>query len=520
MLYLVCCIFIGTIYLFFNQPFVNAVFFNNMFVFSDTILKIKLLLLVFGLLVLLGTVAYLFRFGIYVFEYFILFGFSIFAMLLLVSSNDLLSFYLSIELQSFCFYLLATLHRTNNLSTEAGLKYFLLGAISSGILLFGISIIYGIFGTTNLEDCLQLSVTMNVNSDAYFFGVLLGIIFLLSGVLFKMSAAPFHMWVPDVYQGAPTAVTLLFATVPKIAIIFMCWRIFVECFEAYNYFWENLIFGSIILSNIIGSFGALVQKNIKRFLAFSSINHVSFLLVGILVHSVESLQSMWFYLFYYLLMVIGTFLFFMHTVYKQVPNKLFALETSNKQLVFIYDLQGLFSIYSVQAFVFFSILFSFAGMPPLAGFFSKFFLLWSAIIAKYYVLVCLLLLSTLLSAFYYIRFLKIMYFSNIKQAWPVFVQVDYLNSWLLVTIFFCIYFFYVSPNIFLFTAYLVGVLAREFLLFHCIFLLWAFQKFCLNVVLKNFLWQKKILNGFLVGLLFLLNKINLLQIFLHEKLQY
>lgn len=457
--YLVSYGFIGTMYLFLSQSYVNSFFFNNMFIFSETILKIKILLVGFGLIILLGSILYLSRFGIYVFEYFVLFGFSIFSMCLLVSSNDLLSFYLCIELQSFCFYLLATLHRTNNFSTEAGLKYFLLGAISSGILLFGISIIYGMFGTTNFEDCLYLNLGMIWEfNNVYFVGGLVGMVFILCGILFKLGAAPFHFWSPDVYQGAPTVVTLVFSTIPKIAMFFMCWRIFVEIFEFYNYYWESLVLVSIFLSNLIGSFGALVQKNIKRFLAFSSINHVGFLLLGIFLHSVESLQSMWFYLFYYLIMVIGTFLFFMHTVNKQIPVKFSMTEMYVKQFTFLSDLQGLATISSVQAFVFFSILFSFAGIPPLAGFFSKFFLLWSVVGKNNYILVFILLSSTLLSTFYYIRLLKTMYFYNIKQRWPVLVQVDYLNSWLLVIILFTVYFFFWSPNLFLFTAYLFVVL--------------------------------------------------------------
>ena len=316
---------------------------------------------------------------------------------LLVSSNDLLALYLAMELQSLSFYTLATLKRDDESSTEAGLKYFILGALSSGIFLFGVSLIYGLTGLTNF-DSLNLFVFgfgigldfSNVYSTA---GLLIGIIFIGIAFLFKLAAAPFHMWVPDVYQGSPTSITALFAIVPKLAIFGVLIRLYLNTFLGLMIQWQPLIIFCSIASMIIGSFGALNQSLIKRLLAYSAISHIGYVLIAFASGTHTSLQALLIYMTIYMIMSIQSF-----SVLLSLRKKL-----NGKSIDYLIELVSLSRTQPVLAATFAISLLSLAGIPPLAGFFSKWLVFSSAIQSHFYLLAIIGVLTSVLASVYYLR---------------------------------------------------------------------------------------------------------------------
>ena len=338
------------------------------------------------------------------FEFIVLILLTILGTLLLISSYDLISMYLAIELQSFCSYIIASFKRSSEFSAEAGLKYFILGAFSSGFLLFGCSLIYGFTGTTNYEQLAMLFIAINY-SDVNTAGALVGIIFVLISVLFKLSAAPFHVWSPDIYEGSPTVVTAFFAIVPKIALFGLAIRLFFSSFYGAFIPWQEFVIFSSISSMCIGSFGAIWQIKIKRLLAFSAIGHVGYMLIGLCCSSIESISALFFYSIIYIVMSICTFSLLL----------MVRKNHDSKRIKYIDDLTVLAKTNPLIGLGFCVTFFSIAGVPPLAGFFSKLFILFSAINNSLYSIAFIGVLTSVVSCFYYLRIIQISYFEQTSQ---------------------------------------------------------------------------------------------------------
>jgi NADH-quinone oxidoreductase subunit N len=360
-------------------------------------------------------------------------------MICLVSSNDLLAIYLSIELMSLSFYILAAYKRNSEFSGEAGLKYFILGAFASGLLLFGISMIYGFTGLTNFEDLAKLLTGINgtVNSVTYN-GILIGILFVSVSLLFKVAAAPFHMWSPDVYEGAPTPVTAFFSIVPKMAVFALMIRLFYSTFFDFISFWQPIFLYSGVLSMVIGSIGALYQKKIKRLMAYSGIANVGYMLAGLGSGTVESVSGLMLYLLIYVVMTIGFFSFVLGT---QTTKE-------SKLNTHIADLVNLGKVNPVLAIAVTFIIFSMVGLPPFAGFFGKFYLFLAVIQSDLYVVAIIGVLSSVVAAFYYIRIIKIMFFGS-SDHYTTYKTMDKLNTLVLSSAIFFLIFFFAYPHPFL-----------------------------------------------------------------------
>ena len=353
----------------------------------------KILIIVSGLFILLTSSKYLKVNKIFQLEYSILILFSILGMMIMVSANDLIVFYLGLELQSLALYVLASFNVNQLKSSEAGLKYFVLSALSSGLLLYGCSLIYGYSSSTNFYE-----ISKNLNVDQY--GFSFGLVFILVGLAFKVSAVPFHMWAPDVYEGSPTSVTLFFAIAPKIAAITVFLRFFYEPFLMFMDQWQIILIFISIASMLLGAFAAIGQKNIKRLIAYSSISHMGYALAGLCAGSNEGIQSTITYIVIYMIMNLGLF------------SCLFMMRRAEKYYENIEDLSGLSKNHPAISICLLIILFSLAGIPPMAGFFAKFYVFSALIEKSMYSIVIIGLISAVISAFYYLRIIKIIYFDK------------------------------------------------------------------------------------------------------------
>lgn len=364
------------------------------------------------------------------YEYYLLLGLAFLGMFTIVSANDLVTMYLGVELQSLAFYILAAFKIYNNFSTEAGLKYFILGAFSSGLLLFGCSLIYGFTGTTNLQD-LQLLFINNDIPNNLFSGILLGNIFLTVGILFKLGSGPFHMWLPDIYDGVPTTITAIFSIVPKIAIFSLFLRLSLKLFINNLFFWNQILIYSAIISIVIGTFGALYQIKIKKLLAYSAISHIGFLLIGFSSLNSLSLFAMFFYIIIYI--IISLNIFGLILVLRKQDNNL-KFKKINEFII-------LFKSNKLLAINFCIILFSIAGIPPLVGFYSKFYIFVSAIKSEIYLVAIIAAIFSVIASLYYIRLIKLMFFKTFDY-WTFLVEIPKKNSILIsITFFFNILFF-------------------------------------------------------------------------------
>ncbi|MBN9596275.1 MAG: NADH-quinone oxidoreductase subunit NuoN [Afipia sp.] len=332
-----------------------------------------------------------------IFEYAILVLLSTVGMMVLISSGDLIMLYLGLELMSLALYVVAASQRDDTRSTEAGLKYFVLGALSSGMLLYGASLIYGFTGTVNFAGIAAEAKSGNI-------GLLFGLVFLLAGLCFKVSAVPFHMWTPDVYQGAPTPVTAFFASAPKVAAMAVFVRVALTAFPGIVPQWQQIVVFVSIASMALGSFAAIGQKNIKRLMAYSSIGHMGFALVGLAAGTQQGAQGVLVYIAIYVAMTLGTFAIIL------------AFKRNGRPVETISDFAGLSRTNPVLAFFFAMFLFSLAGIPPLAGFFAKFYVFLAAVKAGLFTLAVLGVLSSVVGAFYYLTIVKIMYFDEPKEA--------------------------------------------------------------------------------------------------------
>ncbi|MGY8956141.1 MAG: NADH-quinone oxidoreductase subunit NuoN [Alphaproteobacteria bacterium] len=373
--------------------------FGAQFVVDDFAVFAKILLLAGAALALILAVPYNLREGITQFEFPILIMFAVLGMMMMVSANDLMTLYLGIELQSLALYVVAAIRRDNLRSSEAGLKYFVLGALSSGILLYGMSLVYGFAGTTNFT---VLAEVFAADSEPSI-GVIVGIVFVAAGLAFKVSAVPFHMWTPDVYEGAPTPVTAFFAVAPKIAAMALFVRVMLEPFGALVVEWQQVIWFISLASMLLGSFAAIVQTNIKRLMAYSSIGHMGFVLVGLAAGNEQGVTGILLYLTIYLFMNIGTF------------GCILAMRRQGRMVEDINSLAGLSTTNPMMALALAIFMFSMAGIPPLGGFFAKLFVFRAAIDAELYVLVVAGLLTSVVGAFYYLRIVKLMYFDEAAE---------------------------------------------------------------------------------------------------------
>ena len=353
----------------------------------------KILILIASLFVLNTSKVFIIDNKIRKFEYPIIILLSILGMFFMVSSNDIILFYLGLELQSLSLYILASIDRDNLRSSESGIKYFVLSALSSGLLLYGCSLLYGFTGSTNFDLIADQLIKDNT-------GAVFAMVFVLVGLAFKVSAVPFHMWTPDVYEGAPTSITSYFAVVPKVAGLAVLIKFMFIPFSNILSEWQLIIIFISIASMILGAVAAIVQKNIKRLLAYSSIGHVGYALAGVATGVISGYESSIIYISIYVVMNIGAF------------SCLYLLKKDGEYRENISDLSGLSKKQPLLAISFLVILFSLAGIPPLAGFFAKFYVFTAVIEQKMYALAIIGLLTTVISAFYYLRIIKIIYFDD------------------------------------------------------------------------------------------------------------
>ena len=358
----------------------------------------KIVTLIAAFLVLVISTNYLKTFNIFKIEYPILILSSVLGMMVMISSNDLIVFYMGLELQSLALYVLATFNRDQLKSSEAGVKYFVLSALSSGLLLYGCSLIYGFTGSTNFN-----YIANQLNSNEYM--LTFGIVFILVGLAFKISAVPFHMWAPDVYEGSPTSVTLFFTMVPKIAALTVFIRFLYVPFLNLIDQWQMILIFLSIASMLFGAIAAIGQTNLKRLIAYSSIGHIGYTLSGLATGSNDGIQSSVMYITIYILMNLGFF------------SCILMLKRNNQYYEDINDLSGLSKNHPLLSMSLLVILFSLAGIPPLAGFFAKFYIFKSVLEQSMYFLAIVGLLSTVIAAFYYLRIIKIIYFDKEKEKY-------------------------------------------------------------------------------------------------------
>ena len=373
---------------------------NDMFKFDRFAGLMKLLILL-GLIISVAlSVRYLKQEGIARFEYPVLVTLAGIGMMLMVSSNNLLSLYMGLELQSLSLYVLASFNRNSLKSSEAGVKYFVLGSLSSGMLLFGISLIYGFVGSVDFG---AIGNTL-ASLQSVPFGVTFGLVFILAGLAFKISAVPFHMWTPDVYQGAPTSVTALFAIIPKIAAMGLLIRLLFEPFASIADQWGQIIYFLSLASMIVGSFAAIMQENIKRLMAYSSIGNMGYALIGVVAGTQGGVAAVILYLIIYLVMTSGVF------------TVILSMRRDGSDYEKISDLRGMSQSNPVMAYAMAILMFSMSGIPPMAGFFGKLLIFEAAIAQELYILAVFGVLSSVVAAYYYLRIVKVMFFEEEGDA--------------------------------------------------------------------------------------------------------
>jgi len=419
-------VLIVTLVLIFSFPIQTEInLFNESYKIDYLSTFMKILTMISGIFVLLVSSRYLKILKIFQIEYSILILCSILGMMVMISSNDLMVFYVGLELQSLALYVLASFNRDQIKSSEAGLKYFVLSALSSGLLLYGCTLIYGFTGSTNFN-----IISENINSTQY--GLTFGIVFVLVGLAFKISAVPFHMWAPDVYEGSPTSVTLFFAVVPKISALTVFIRfLYVPFFDMIDQ-WQIIIVFLSVASMVFGAVAAIGQKNLKRLIAYSSIGHMGYALAGLSVGTNEGIQSSIVYISIYIVMNIGLF------------SCLFMMKRNNEYYENIEDLSGLSKNHPLLSLSLLIILFSLAGIPPLAGFFAKFYIFMAVIERSMFFLAVVGLLSTVIGAFYYLRIIKVIYFDSEKEKYDLDNNIGLKISLTLSTLLILLYFIFPS----------------------------------------------------------------------------
>jgi NADH-quinone oxidoreductase subunit N len=406
--------------------------FGGSFIVDDFARYLKVLAIIGSAVTLLLSTEFLSDPSRRIFEFPILVLLSTLGMMVLISAADLIMLYLGLELMSLALYVVAASNRDNAKSTEAGLKYFVLGALSSGMLLYGASLVYGFTGTVEFAGIAAAVKTGSV-------GIVFGLVFLLAGLCFKVSAVPFHMWTPDVYEGAPTPVTAFFASAPKVAAMAVFTRVTLTAFPGIVPQWQQILVFVAIASMALGSFAAIGQKNIKRLMAYSSIGHMGFALVGLASGTVEGAQGVLIYVAIYVAMTLGSF------------TVILTMKRNGQAVEQISDFAGLSRTNPMLAFFFAMFLFSLAGVPPLAGFFGKWYVFVAAIKSGLFTLAVIGVLTSVVGAFYYLTIVKVMYFDEpAGQIEPMRVE---LRTVLAVSGIFNIFFFvYPGPLVSVATA--------------------------------------------------------------------
>ena len=418
-------LFVTLVFLFNYSSNLSYKLFNDSYIIDNLSHFMKVLTLFVSIFVMFSSYDYIKSISINKIEYPILILSAILGMMIMISSYDLMIFYMGLELQSLSLYVLASFNRDNSRSTEAGLKYFILSALSSGLLLYGCSLIYGFSGTTNFN---LIAENMNqLNKFSIF-----GIVFILVGLSFKVSAVPFHMWAPDVYEGSPTSVTTFFAIVPKVAawtgFIRFLYVPFVNVIDQ----WQTIIIFISIGSMILCAIEAIGQTNIKRLIAYSSIGHMGYALAGLSTGSNEGIQSTIIYIAIYIIMNLGIF------------SCIFMMRRKNIYFEDIEDLSGMSKNHPIISICLLVLLFSLAGIPPLAGFFAKFYIFMSVVKAEMFTLAIIGLVTTVISAFYYLRIIKIIYFDTPKEKFDIKQNIGLKISLIFSSVFILFYFIYPS----------------------------------------------------------------------------
>ena len=403
----------------------NIYIFNDSYKIDQLSIFMKVITIVSGIFVLISSYNYTKLEKISDIEYSVLILCSILGMLVMIGSYDLIVFYIGLELQSLSLYVLAAFNKNKINSSEAGLKYFVLSALSSGLLLYGCSLIYGFTGSTNFN-----IISENIISSST--GNVFGLVFILVGLAFKISAVPFHMWTPDVYEGSPTSVTLFFAVVPKVAALTVFIRFLYVPFISLIDQWQTIIIFLSLASMIFGSIAAIGQKNLKRLIAYSSIGHMGYALAGLAVGTNSGIQNSIIYICIYIIMNLGLFCC------------LFMMKRDDKFYDDLDDLSGLSKNHPLISFSLLILLFSLAGIPPMAGFFAKFYIFISVIEESMYFLAIVGLLSTVVAAFYYLKIIKIIYFDEAKRKYDEPKYFGLKLSLAISTLFVLLYFIYPS----------------------------------------------------------------------------
>ena len=377
-------------------PYREGTAFASLFITDRLTTTMKALVLVGSAIAVLMSRAYFEQVKAWRFEYPLLVALATLGMMLMISANDLMALYVGLELQSLALYVIAAFQRDSIRSTEAGVKYFVLGSVASGMLLFGASLIYGFCGGTAF---VQISRAL-LDGKAGEIGTVIGLVFVVAGLAFKVSAVPFHMWTPDVYEGAPTPVTALFAVAPKIAAISLMVSVLMGPFKPLFAQWQQIIVVASILSMALGAFAALRQQNIKRLMAYSSIGNVGYVLLGLASGSEKGIQSVVFYLAIYVVMTLGAF-----SIILMMKRRDIMVEN-------VSDLAGLGKSHPLMAFAMLIFMFSMAGIPPLAGFWSKLYIFMAAVEARLFWPAILGVLASVVASYYYLRIVKVMYFDE------------------------------------------------------------------------------------------------------------
>jgi NADH-quinone oxidoreductase subunit N len=399
MLLAIAALIVALVLLLFG-PSEAAFAFNDLFVKDGFGTFMKAIVLGSAALTLVISFGYIRREQLDRFEYPVLLTFAVVGMLMMISANDLISLYVGLELQSLALYVVAAFRRDTLRSSEAGLKYFLLGALSSGMMLYGMSLVYGFTGTTSFIVLSEQFSALAGSGEGLAIGTLIGLVFVVAGLAFKISAVPFHMWTPDVYEGAPTSVTAFFAAAPKVAAMALTVRVLMGPFGAWVEQWQQIVVFVSLASMILGALAAIQQTNIKRLMAYSSIGHVGYALVGLAAGTEEGVRGVAVYMAIYVLMTIGTF------------ACILCMRQKERMVEGIEDLKGLSKTHPLMALALAIFMFSMAGIPPMAGFFGKIYVFLPAIEAGLYTLAVVGVLSSVVACYYYLRIVKLMYFDE------------------------------------------------------------------------------------------------------------
>ena len=398
--WLAICVIIVAVWLLLDQPHTKQILFDGGFVIDGFARFLKILTLIATAGALVMSFDYMREAGALKFEYPVLVLLASAGMMVMISANDLLSLYLGLELQSLALYVVAAIRRDDLRSSEAGLKYFVLGALSSGMLLYGASLIYGFTGSTSFT---KIAAVSSAPGAAQNIGLIIGLVFLLVGIAFKVSAVPFHMWTPDVYEGAPTPVTAFFAAAPKAAAVALLMRVTLGAFPGIGPQWQQVISALAIASMGLGAFAAIGQTNIKRLMAYSAIGNIGYMLIGLAAGTPEGASGLIFYLVIYVAMTLGAF------------ACILAMRRPQGMVEDIDELAGLAQTNLAMASVLAVLMFSLAGIPPLAGFFAKFYVFAAAVKQGLWPLAIFGVLASVVGAYYYVRIVKIMFFDEPKE---------------------------------------------------------------------------------------------------------